>query len=119
MHINNYLNIPWKDQDPSFQGCMCWGLVQLFYDNEFDIELPNLDELQGSLHLWREVPLDGTPLEYGDVLLFRMPGVRRHVGIVIEDPHMLHVERHLPSHIESFRSMRWKNRLMSAWRYIR
>ncbi len=115
-NLNNYINIPWCDQDPSFRGCRCWGLVQLYYDNELNIELPDLDEIRSNLHRWRNVPLDR--LEVNDVLLFRIKKDERHVGIVIGTDIMLHVEIGSRSRLENFRSLKWKNRLIKAYRYV-
>lgn len=117
MNLNHYINIPWRNQDPSFQGCRCWGLVQLYYDTEYNIELPDVSEIKENLHKWKSVSLE--ELVTGDILLFRVKRDERHVGIVVSCDMMLHVEEGSTSRLENFRGLKWKHKLLKAYRYIR
>ena len=114
--LNCFINIPWSDStESSFQGCRCWGLIQLYYDAVKNIELPNLMSISTCMHNWQQVPL--TKVELDDVLVFRIGKHEHHVGVVVSQQSMLHVERGATSCIENYRGIKWKDRLLKAYRY--
>ena len=115
LDLNHFINIPWRATEPSLRGCQCWGLVQLYYDIELDIELPDLTCVQNQMHLWQRVSL--SEVQLGDVLLFRVGEKDRHVGIAIDMQKMLHVEVRSTSCIEDYRGIKWKDKLLNAYRY--
>lgn len=119
--LNSFINIPWRDEGegkPSFQGCRCWGLVQLYFDAVRGIELPNLMTMPSAEYMkkWHQVPL--TKVQHDDILVFRISRYEHHVGIVVTSQTMLHVEKGSTSCIEDYRGIKWKDRLLKAYRYI-
>ena len=49
-YLDPYLEIPFKPQGQGLEGADCWGLVKLFYQNEFDIELRSYSEIDPRNH---------------------------------------------------------------------
>jgi hypothetical protein len=54
---------------------------------------------------------------FGDIAIFRMAGSPVHIGMVLEDSKMLHVEEGIDSCIENYKSMRWTKRLHRSYRH--
>lgn len=117
--LSKYIGIPFKPFGRTESGLDCWGLVRLFYKNEFDIVLPGLagyesvkdhraisDIVETEKPRWVE-----TRAEFGHVIVFNMAGRPVHVGVVIDNLRMLHIQTGKNSCLEKFRSPRWKNRI--------
>ncbi len=110
-------------------GLDCWGLVRLVLAEQFAIALPSYSahyshtrdgEKLSSLiaaesEKWNEVEPGGEKL--GDVVVLRMMGRPMHVGLVLGDGHMLHIEDGIDSAIESYTGPRWKDRIMAFFRH--
>lgn len=110
--MNRYIGIPWDAHGDSLDGCSCWGLVRLFYRDEYSIDLPSIADGDQMRHMWRQV----TQVRRGDVILFRHQGAARHVSIALDQRDMLHVDNK-PSCIERYRGMVWKHRLLRIYRH--
>ncbi len=129
MDLAKYIGIPFVERGREMGGCDCWGLVKLFYANEFAIELPGHEDLYatttdlaGTLGVfvdekkrWLKVS-EPAP---GDVIVLLMSGYPVHVGIVIDSTRMLHIERGLDAVIERFDTALWRNRIEGFYRYVR
>jgi cell wall-associated NlpC family hydrolase len=127
--FSEYIGIPFVDHGRDESGCDCWGLVRLVYRNEYGIELSDLGPLYqntedaagmkqvflAALPQWRQVEKP----EIGDVVLLRIMGNPIHVGIVIDDGKMLHVEQGLDSVVERFDSSMWLKRIEGFFRHDR
>lgn len=105
--IDRYLNLPFVDGGRSTSGVDCWGLVQLVYRQELEIELPSYAEI--SAHdlinvsrkisvgkdgdIWQNV--EAAEIEPFDVCVMRFFGRKRigHVGLVVDKRTILHIER--------------------------
>ena len=107
-----WIGIPWVRVGDSFDGCDCWGLVRLFYRDRLGIELPSLTEFDAMRGIWTRT---ATP-EYGNILLFRRSN-GPHVGIVVNECDMLHVDESIDSRIEQYRGLLWKHRLKTVYQY--
>ena len=126
MWSNKYINIPFKDWGRDLDGCDCWGLVRLVYQNEFDIALPDFSEQYDIndpklLHELIAQQKEGwEPVnepEAGCVVLFRMFGSESHVGIAVSSTHFLHAREKYASAVESFQSTEWKDRIAGYFKY--
>lgn len=103
----DYIGIPFVPGGRDRTGCDCWGLVHLISREVFSRVLPDLgnlyvlnpEELAGSaakaFSSFRPL-VDGervsTP-EAGDIVVMKYRGFPCHVGIVVDQDHVLHVER--------------------------
>lgn len=101
MKYINYLSIPHKHLGRDFTGCDCFGLIRLFYQEEFKIQLPDYQDYQQDWHLSdakyiiRSYSKAGFKKvkdqpRYGDVLLLNEAGYPKHLGVVIEGGSFLH-----------------------------
>lgn len=126
MWSNKYINIPFKDSGRDLNGCDCWGLVRLVYQQEFDIELPSFsgeydvndpkllhDLIAQHKEGWEVI----TEPEPGCVVLFRMFGSESHVGVAVSSTQFLHAREKYASAIENFASTEWKNRIVGYYKY--
>jgi len=96
----SYVGIPFKDFGRDMKGCDCWGLVRLVLKRECNIDVPSYGEIsardlarvtdtigeQSSTDPWSMVE---QPRPF-DVALMR--GRPLHVGIMVSDKQLLHVE---------------------------
>lgn len=94
--LERYYDVPYRERGSDFSGAYCWGLVSLFYREEFGIAVPDYtqDYLPGAeveeirrlsrreLDSWREVHVPET----GDVVLVsvRRRGEPEHCGIYVQ-----------------------------------
>lgn len=106
MNFGRYVGIPFLDGGSTHEGCDCWGLVRLVYNENFGITLPEYNDVSSrdlrrvaremkkgasSDPVWREVCEPRT----FDVVLMRVfsGSIVAHVGIAISRDRFLHVER--------------------------
>jgi cell wall-associated NlpC family hydrolase len=126
MNLSAYIGIPYEPNAKGPHAVDCCGLIQLFYRNEFNIELPeylypiendykSIGEMARQklavLYPWEPV----ADLKLGDVLVFRIFGHPIHVGMYIGDGDFLHSCRGKSSCIE--RLMDWNDRLVQGLRW--
>jgi cell wall-associated NlpC family hydrolase len=124
-----YIGLPFRDHGRDRSGLDCWGLVRLVMGEQFGIALPSLsgeyehtlalDAISGVIE--RQIPAwDAVPAgeeRCGDVIILRLHGQPLHVGIVLGDAHMLHVEARIDSAIERYDQTRWKDRIYGFYRH--
>jgi len=126
MWSNKYVNIPFKDGGRDINGCDCWGLVRLVYQQEFSIDLPSFsgeydvndpkllhEKIAQHKEGWEVL---GEP-EPGCVVLFRMFGSESHIGVAVSSTQFLHAREKYASAIENFSSTEWKNRIVGYYKY--
>ncbi len=124
-----YIGVPFSELGRDWSGVECWGLVRLVFCDEFKVILPSFlrryehtrdCEAIGRLVL-SEIPtwqkIESGAEQLGDVVVLRVRGQPMHVGIVLGDQSMLHVESGINSTIENYRSARWADRLFGFYRY--
>ncbi len=105
MDFSRYIGIPWAAHGRSLEGADCWGLVWLFYRDEFGIELDDYADaydpacpadtvgelIAAGSSAWCQAPEPRS----GDVAVLMRAGHACHachVGIVAPRRHLLHVE---------------------------
>lgn len=95
-----YVGLRFVDHGRTMAGVDCWGLVRLIMKDQCNIELPSYGEIsateliavtktiaqESNREPWQEVK---TPKAF-DVVLMR--GRPLHVGIMVSDKHVIHVE---------------------------
>jgi lipoprotein Spr len=118
-----YIEIPFVDKGRDFDGCDCWGLVRLVYENEFDIPLLSFTGAYQTANegsVVKEVVRAGKALidnvckekpAYGDVVVFNMKGNPCHVGVYVGNNKVLHVMNRSNSVCERLNSPRLKGRV--------
>jgi len=116
--IVKYLGIPYKHGGDSMDGLNCYGLIKLFYMQEFNVELfdyryeENWDK-KGFNYIqekyrsqWQKVD---KPTPYCGVG-FRLPGhsIEHHLGIILPDLNsFLHSPLNQESRVESLANPTW------------
>lgn len=124
-----YIGLPFAEHGRDRAGLDCWGLVRLVMGEQFAVALPgfnadykNTSDCDGIAALvereamfWRDIPSGAERL--GDVIVLRLKGKPVHVGLVLGDGQMLHVEQGVDSAIEKYTTPRWKDRIHGFYRY--
>jgi cell wall-associated NlpC family hydrolase len=124
--FEGYVGIPWRDGGRTRDGIDCWGLFRLVYREVLGIELPSFGEyyttaldrivirklVDGGMDNWQEVLMP----DPGDGALLTIAG-RVHIGVVVGNDYMLHIEKGAGSVIENYYSMRIQNMLEGFYRY--
>lgn len=126
MNYNKYIGLPYATNGRDESGIDCWGLVRLFYKQEYAIELPSYtEEYSGAYDTrilemmdqyknnWSQVQ---TP-EVGSVIVFNILGEPFHVGIYIGEDKFIHARDGMDSVIESVNSPKWSKRIEGYYKY--
>ncbi|MBL1148205.1 MAG: phage tail protein [Pseudomonadota bacterium] len=125
----HYIGLPFREHGRSIAGTDCWGLVRLVLQEQFAAVLPsyaadyqttgNATELGKLIGQEAEkwIAISAGQEKLGDVIVLRMRGAPMHVGLVLGDGRMLHIEKHINSAIEDYRSRRWRERVTGFYRH--
>ncbi len=131
MDISKYIGLPFLScgRDP-VSGIDCWGLVCLFYRQEYGLELNEhasdyqdteaFEEMHDTVvneasEAWQEISHRNVRL--GDVVVFNVSGYPVHVGIVLNKTEMLHITDGVNASKENYQNMRWKRRVSNFYRH--
>lgn len=128
--VTSYLGIPYVSKGRDFNGCDCWGLVHLFYQKEYNLELPtysswyidveNLSVLDYTVNTNKSIGYTQVQEpKFGDIILFKIKGFIVHCGIYIGNNEFLHNFFGTNSCIESLDSIKWNRRIEGFYRYDR
>lgn len=112
------------------EGVDCWGLVRLYYLEQFAIELPAYDNYQGQTldtireDLGRTIVAERdkswrpcAPIP-GAVIHLRIDGYPYHLGIVLDRRRMLHTMEGIGACIEYFDQLAWTRRVLGFYEYV-
>lgn len=125
----HYIGAPFKERGRDIKGLDCWGLVRLILMEQFDIYPPSyttsyassVNEKQLGPLVRRETlnwqHIRPNDEQCGDVVVLRMRGEPMHVGLVLGDKTMIHIERGINSVLENYNTLRWKKRVVGFFRY--
>ncbi len=124
-----YIGLPFLCRGRDRTGLDCWGLVRLVLAEEFRVFVPSFDVDYESTYQadkisaivereaggWQAVE-HGKEV-CGDVAVLMMRGRPMHVGIVMGDGQMLHIERGIDSVLEKYTTQKWAGRVYGFFRY--
>ncbi|MDD9901041.1 MAG: NlpC/P60 family protein [Alphaproteobacteria bacterium] len=125
----HYIGLPFREHGRDRAGLDCWGLVRLVMAEQFGLALPSFAQnykstmdlkpigrlVAAETQKWSQ--LSSGEEDAGDVVILRVRGVPLHVGLVLGDRHMLHIERGINSAIESYARPHWAERVFGFYRY--
>lgn len=123
---NAYVGIPYVAKGRDRGGCDCWGLVRLVHAERFGNLLPSLSGEYEADDDARIAELIATrregwsPVEApraGDVVVLRIDGADRHIGIVASPGRFLHVREGRDAVIARLDSAAWRHRVAGFYRY--
>lgn len=129
MWPNSFVGIPYSDFGRSREGCDCWGLACIIYQEELGISLPDYlgyastDEhgeiaalIAGAATspLW--MPVTGTALAF-DIAVFRRGRFSTHLGIVIRHGIMIHMVAEDQAKVEGYERGPLKHRFAGHFRH--
>lgn len=123
----SYIGIPYENRGRTRDGVDCWGLVQLWYREQLDVDVPDYlwaytaandkesvsDAIEENKANWKKVDEPA----YGDVLVFRIMGYPMHVGIKLNGDDFLHAFQGTQSCLERLSSISWSRRLFEVYRW--
>lgn len=126
--ITKYLGIPYKHKGDDKAGVNCYGLIRLFYKQEFNIDLfdyrydENWDK-KGFNYIqekyrsqWQKIDKPESYCAIG----FRLPGhkIEHHLGIILPDlNNFLHSPLNQSSRIESLTHPTWGKAVTGYYRH--
>ncbi len=125
----HYIGLPFQGHGRDRSGLDCWGLVRLVMAEQFNIALPSHTHeyqrttqaekisalIEREAQKWKIIPA-GREL-CGDVIVLRVRGKPMHVGMVLGDQQMLHIEQGIDSVIERYSGPHWAERVAGFYRY--
>lgn len=122
--LAKYIGLPFEPLGRGPDSYDCWGLVRHFYQEEFEISLPDLNGYEtvkqhraiSGLVEFEKPRWKPAEAEFGNVIVFNMAGRPVHVGIAIDNLNMLHIQKGKNSCLERFRSRKWNNRIEGIYR---
>jgi len=122
---DKYINVPFKSGGRSIDAADCWGLIRIILFQECGIDLPDYGEIstedlkriaqtmtvRKDDELWQDIKL-GEQKAF-DVVVMRRSGSRMvcHVGIMINDKQLIHVEKGTDSAIVSINDWTVRERI--------
>ena len=132
MNIEKYIGLPFVRGGRTLhkdRGLDCYGLAKLFYENEYNIILPEYEGIDTkqddfaycsesimTLSTYKDFIQVDNP-ELGDLLLFNVMGLPVHIGIYVDRGLMLHTFDKSNSAIENYTRLKWKNKLYGVYRH--
>lgn len=128
--VASYIGLPWLTDGRDRAGVDCWGLFLLILQEKFNIEVPHYEQIGFRIgeeellanFMKEKLPEQWRPLKLGeeqcgDGILLRLRGQPIHIGCVVAEGWMVHVEEGINSTIEQFTRPRWQNRIVGIYRY--
>ncbi|MBW8322661.1 MAG: C40 family peptidase [Arenimonas sp.] len=125
----SYIGIPHAEFGYGPDGAHCWGLAVLVYGRELGITLPTYVGCYASLAERREIAalvegesadpvwsLVAEPRPF-DIAVFRMGRYATHVGVVVNETLVLHVQASDQAKIQNFSVAPLKDRLTGLYRH--
>jgi len=132
INFEKYINIPYKQGGREEDGCDCYGLVKLIYEQERSIKLPDFKDIVFDGKIWydqfNEIDrrigkglLEVKPpfMLYDGLIFYSEKGriIADHIGMWIGNNRFIHVSENHSSRIERFEG-NWLTCFYKALRYI-
>jgi len=126
--MREYIGIPFKAGGRERNGADCWGLVRMFLFEQHGIELPSLtddyDSIADSGRIASLIVETATGVNArkvedpraGDIAVMRFRGAPVHVGVLVDNDHILHTLHGTASAIERRGSPRICSRIEGYYR---
>jgi cell wall-associated NlpC family hydrolase len=125
--MNSYIGIPYTNRGRDREGVDCWGLVQLWYQEQLNITVDDYlyaytaandfesvsDAIKKHKKEWKAVDEP----QFGDVLVFKIAGYPMHVGIKMHGDDFLHAFQGTQSCLERLSGIAWNRRLHEVYRW--
>lgn len=121
------VGVPYKSKGRDLLGADCWGLLRLFYIQEFGIVLPSYDEhytdafdkesVTGAINSLKSDWVEVSEPKYGDAIKLRLSGHPCHVGVYLGNNEFLHTQHGHDSCIDRLDGIKWKNRIDGFYRH--
>ena len=124
---SKWIGIPYVNQGRSFDGCDCWGIVDLYYREILGITLPDYlgayrdakeTAIVEAAILYHKRYWQPTIVEPDSVALFRVAGKSCHVGVMLRDGEFLHTLVGRNSAVENIRDISWRDRFLGTWKWM-
>lgn len=121
--VNKYIGIPFKVGGRDREGCDCWGLVRLVLKEQCGISVPSLSSDYATLKDGGKIAAlveDTKPLVAarqlpgpvsGAVVVIKARGLPMHVGLMIDERHVLHVGKGYNAIVEKVDGPRLKGKI--------
>jgi hypothetical protein len=127
MNYNKYIGLPYASNGRDESGIDCWGLVRLFYKQEYNIDLPSYTEdyegaydtrILGMMDLYKHNWSQLSQPEVGSVIVFNILGEPFHVGVYIGEGKFIHARDGMDTVVESVNSPKWSKRIEGYYKYV-
>jgi len=125
--FSKYIGIPYKNLGRTREGCDCWGLLRIIYQEEFDMILPEYDglilddaeklEIERIINSHREDWEQVDIPVIGDGVLMNVFGLAIHIGVYIGNRQMIQAMKGADSCIVRLDNKLWKPRFAGFWRH--
>lgn len=128
---DRFIGIPYVEFGRGRDGCDCWGLACIIYQEELGITLPEYlgDYASADEHgeiaalisgaavspLW--MPVSGSALAF-DVAVFRRGRFSAHLGIVIRHGIMIHMVADDQAKVQTYEDGPYKHRFAGHYRHV-
>ena len=123
----SFTRIYHKTNGRDFNFCDCYGICYLFNKEVLNKEIPlyleeNIEDKEAinATYNSKQSEFVNIPIgkeTTGDIVSIKFKNMPIHVGVIVEKGVMLHVMENRQAVIESYNSIRWKNKIDSFWRY--
>lgn len=118
--VDRAMDVPFLEVGRDYAGWDCYGLIYMAYKDIYSIHLPlatgeynstrRREELQALLAIHREGEWKlHDPYEPGDVALVKMLGRNCHIGLMLPDMYMLHVQHGVEAVVERIDRPPWRD----------
>jgi hypothetical protein len=127
MNYNKYVGLPYATNGRDESGIDCWGLVRLFYKQEYNLDLPSYteeysgaydDRILQMMEEYKDNWAQTTTPQPGSVIVFNILGEPFHVGVYIGEDKFVHAREGMDSVVESINSPKWNKRIEGYYNYV-